>query len=132
MNEAEYDIFYFIRCLNIMNVQGQKRRMWLNSFKKNPEKTGEMYYDKLEREYRDTEVWEIAKNIIHEKRPELNKGFPDGFQRKSMVTETPIVPVPEPQPEIIDFEYFFRLNKGSWGDICFDCDEYEAKHGIIL
>ena len=111
-----------------MNVQGQKRRMWLNSFKKNPEKTGEMYYDKLEREYRDTEVWEIAKNIIHEKRPELNKGFPDGFQRKSMVTETPIVP----KPEIIDFDYFLRRNKGSWGCCIYDIHEYEAEHGIIL
>ena len=120
MSENNYCITYFINCLNLLNIQGQKRKMWLNSFKKNPVKAGEMFYDKLEREYGDTQIWEVAKKVILEKRPELKKG--------------PIVPIPEPEPEpeIIDFEYFFRRNKGSWGCCMYDIDEYEADTGIIL
>ena len=119
MTVDNYNITYFINCLNLLNIQGQKRKMWLNSFKKNPVKAGEMFYDKLEREYGDTKIWEVAKKVILEKRPEL-KG------------EGPIVPIPEPEPEIIDFEYFFRRNKGSWGCCMYDIDEYEADTGIIL
>ena len=120
MSENNYCITYFINCLNLLNVQGQKRKMWLTIFRKNPAKAGEMFYDKLEREYGDTQIWEQAKKLILEKRPELKKDT------------TEAEPIPEPEPEIIDFDYFLRRNKGSWGCCMYDIHEYEADTGIII
>ena len=135
MSENNYCITYFINCLNLLNVQGQKRKMWLTIFRKNPAKAGEMFYDKLEREYGDTQIWEQAKKLILEKRPELKKDTTERATRRTF-EESPRLPeaepIPEPEPEIIDFDYFLRRNKGSWGCCMYDIHEYEADTGIII
>jgi len=124
----DYSIRYFENTLNSMGIQGIKRKYWLKIYYKNPKKAGKMFFEKLDREFKDQKSWELAKYLLIKKYPHWGP-------------EPDPEPEPEPEPEPIfcknvapqyNLEYFLRINGGRWGDASYDIDEFERSNGVVI
>ena len=109
-----YDLQEFKNSLNNLELTPTAKRLWVKQFNKNPELTCNNYFRKMDLLYSGMRFWEIAKGIILKHRQEE------------------IIPEEIAGPEVIDFQYFYRLNNYRWGDTMIDVEEYEEEHGVIL
>ena len=117
----DYSIQYFENTLNSMGIQGIKRKYWLKIYHKNPKKAGRLFFEKLDREFKDQKSWELAKYFLLKKYPHWGP-------------EPKIEPKIEPEPEPITYnlEYFLRINGGRWGCAMVDIDDYEREYGVVI
>jgi len=100
------DISYFNHTLDEMKIQGTHKRIWLKQFKRDPAKTTQQFYNKLDRLYSGWRGWEIAKKLLIEAHPNL---------KEEEQVETP----PEPQ-RILTWDEIYKLNNYRWGDSMWD------------
>ena len=102
----------FERSLDQVGIVGTAKRMWLKLFNRDPQKTAQSYFNKLERDYGGEGFWEFAKKKLLQKKPEI-------FKKESKAE-----PEPEPEPIVYDWDYFYKLNNYKWGDAHYDWDNY--------
>jgi len=120
-----YDLQEFKNSLNNLKLSPTAKRLWVKQFNKNPELTCNNYFRKMDLLYSGMRFWEIAKSIILKHKQE-----PKGSIAASLLEE--IIPEDIAVPEVIDFQYFYRLNNFRWGDTMLDVEEYEEEQGVIL
>ena len=99
----------FVRALDQGGVVGAAKRLWLSMFKKDPANAAKQYFLKLDRDFQGEDEWEIAKQLLIQHRPEV----------------TPTIPV------VYNWDYCVKINKGRWGDCCYDWEEW-VKEGIAV
>ena len=129
----DYSIRYFENTLNSMGIQGIKRKYWLKIYYKNPKKAGRMFFEKLDREFKNEKSWELAKYLLIKKYPHWGpepKIEPRPiFDGRRSCEATPKI---EPEPITYNLEYFLKINGGRWGCAMADIDEYERDNGVVI
>ena len=122
-----YDLQEFKNSLNNLELSPTAKRLWVKQFNKNPELTCNNYFRKMDLLYSGMRFWEIAKGIILKHRQEEEIAVPE-----EIAVNAEGVIAANAAPEVIDFQYFYRLNNYRWGDTMIDVEEYEEEHGVIL
>ena len=80
------DISYFNHTLDEMKIQGTHKRIWLKQFKRDPKKTTQQFYNKLDRLYSGWRGWEIAKKLLIEAHPNLKEPQPwAGYEKERQI-----------------------------------------------
>tara|TARA_R110002020_G_scaffold475347_2_gene709708 strand:+ start:1394 stop:1801 length:408 start_codon:yes stop_codon:yes gene_type:complete len=128
------DISYFNHTLDEMKIQGTHKRIWLKQFKRDPKKTTQQFYNKLDRLYSGWRGWEIAKKLLIEAHPNLKEPQPwAGYERdgvtlqEEQVEPPPVEPQPwtgyevtPPEPRILTWDEIYKLNNYRWGCSMYD------------